>query len=171
MMVKQPKKAWPGRNLYKGDLARPLQLSVTADDAERQELLREAERRFGLLIAHYRVDINLPGAWQRLAIELANNHVLGLQCEIVRQGGRATKKPGNYDSELLDARKLVEQKYGGEFWGLDSFLAKELAVRSVEHEAKAEGRNPSAAAKEKRIASLTRTIKNELSLAKKPPVK
>jgi hypothetical protein len=159
------KKVWPEMAPYTGELERPLRVSLLADDAELQRQHCEWVKRFGLLVAHYGVDISQPGAWEALAINLAYHHVPGLQLEPVWPTGRPKEKTGEYELGLRRAVALVSQKHGT--YGAASRAALLLAEARVEHSAKTEGSPMSRHQKKIEIDRESRQLRNEISSLKK----
>jgi hypothetical protein len=69
---------------YSGALNKPIALPVgilfeSGSELQRQHLNREWNAKIRLLIEHYEINPSDPHRWQKLAIQLALDHVPGMQ--------------------------------------------------------------------------------------------
>jgi hypothetical protein len=97
---------------FAGALAQPIYVDVDQIDRLEEVLLARAAEKMPLLFKHYKIDPSDEQSWGKLALQLAFEHVPGLQLAFRPKPGRKpTWKTGLYD-ELVRAVQDVKSQTG-----------------------------------------------------------
>ena len=97
---------------YAGALAKPIYVDVDQIDRVEEVLRARVPEKIHLLFKHYKIDPSDEQSWQKLALQLAFEHVRGLQLAFEPKPGRKpTWKTGLYD-KLVRAVEDVKSRTG-----------------------------------------------------------
>jgi hypothetical protein len=96
-----------------GALAQPIYLDVDEIDRVKEVLSARVPEKIHLLFKHYKIDRSDEQSWQKLALQLALDHVPGLQLALrpKKAGRKPTWKTGLGD-ELVGAVQDVKSRTG-----------------------------------------------------------
>jgi hypothetical protein len=78
---------------FAGALAQPIDVGVDQIDRVEEVLLARVPGKIHLLFKHYKIDPSDEQSWQKLALQLAFDHVPGLQLQPARPTPKVGRKP------------------------------------------------------------------------------
>src|SRR5262245_66442716 len=97
---------------FAGALAHPIYVDVAEIDRVKEVLAAGVAEKWPLLFKHYKIDASDEQSWERLALQLALDHIPGLQLAFRPKPGRKpTWKAGLYD-DLVRAVQDVKSQPG-----------------------------------------------------------
>jgi hypothetical protein len=97
--------------MFAGALAQPIYVDV--DQIDRLEvLLARVPEKIHLLFKHYKIDPSDEQSWQTLALQLALDHVPGLQLALRPKAGRKPKWKTGLGDEFVRAVQDVKSQTG-----------------------------------------------------------
>jgi hypothetical protein len=97
---------------YAGALAQPIYVDVDQNDRPEEVLAARVPEKMPLLFKHYRIDPSDEQSWITLALQLALDHVPGLQLALRPKAGRKPTWKRGLDDELVRAVEDVKSRTG-----------------------------------------------------------
>jgi hypothetical protein len=97
---------------YAGALAKPIYVDVDQIDRLEGVLLAQVPEKIHLLFKHYKIDPSDEQSWEKLALQLALDHVPGLQLALRPKAGRKPTWKTGLGDELVRAVQDVKSQTG-----------------------------------------------------------
>jgi hypothetical protein len=97
---------------YAGALAQRIYVDVAQIDRLEGVLLAQVPEKIHLLFKHYKIDPSDEQSWEKLALQLALDHVPGLQLALRPKAGAKPKWKTGLGDELVRAVEDVKSRTG-----------------------------------------------------------
>jgi hypothetical protein len=97
---------------YAGALAQPIYVDVDQFDRLEEVLLARVPEKIHLLFKHYKIDPSDEQSWEKLVLQLACDHVPGLQLAFRPKAGRKPTWKTGLGDELVRAVQDVKSQTG-----------------------------------------------------------